>query len=408
MNWTSGCFKPSLPLQLKQSDSVKIFDNPIVSLGGSPRIPGAHEEMSSLLPTSIVQPGSRFTFYQLDPIQDPRWANLVEKHPKASVFHTVAWLKALRRTYGYMPVVFTTSPPTGKLKNGLVFCRIHSWLTGCRLVSLPFSDHCEPLCDSTEDANFLIRYLQTAVEHQDWKYLEVRPINGNLGQSGDRINCLPGTSYFLHLLDLRPDLDEVFRSFDKDSVQRRVKRAERAGLVENCGRSDELLKEFYALFVMTRSRHGVPPIPYAWFRNLIQCQNKALNIRLAYKDETPIASILTLQFRNVVYYKYGCSDARFNKFGAVPWLLWRAMAEAKSNGATEFDMGRTEEDNTGLLRFKNHWVPRPKRLVYWKFPYTTSLDSTGGWKLKMAKRVFSCMPDKLLTIIGKLIYRHIG
>ncbi|SRR6266571_8327713 len=364
--------------------------------------------MSSPLPADRIQPVSRFCCYQLDPIQDPRWAQLVEKHPKASVFHTVAWLQALRRTYGYEPVAFTTSPPTGELKNGLVFCRISSWLTGRRLVSLPFSDHCEPLCNSTEDVNFLIRYLQTALEHQKWKYLEVRPINGDLGQTGDGIGCVPAATYFLHTLDLRPDLDEVFRSLDKDSVQRRIQRAERAGLVEKCGRSEDLLKEFYALFVITRGRHHVPPSPYAWFRNLIQCQGKALEIRLAYKDETPIAAILTLKYKGVVYYKYGCSDARFNRFGAMPWLFWRAIAAAKSNGANEFDMGRTQQDNAGLLAFKNQWVPLPKRLVYWQYPYASSLDSVDNWELKIAKGAFSLMPDRLLTIIGRLIYRHIG
>ena len=74
---------------------------------------------------------------------------LVERHPKASVFHTPAWLQALRWTYGDEPVVFTTSPPTAELTNGVVFCRVKSWLTGRRLISLPFSDHCEPLCDSS-------------------------------------------------------------------------------------------------------------------------------------------------------------------------------------------------------------------------------------------------------------------
>ncbi len=78
---------------------------------------------------------------------------------------------------------------------------------------------------------------------------------------------------------------------------------------------------------------------------------------MAYKDEIPIAAILTLRFRKTGYFKYGCSDARFNKFGATPWLLWRAIAAAKSNGALAFDMGRTEEHNAGLLAFKNHWVP---------------------------------------------------
>jgi hypothetical protein len=347
-------------------------------------------------------------FYQLDPTKDVRWAKLVGKHPRASVFHTAGWLEALRRTYGYAPVVFTTSSATGDLKNGLVFCHVKSWLTGSRLVSLPFSDHCEPLYDSTEDLDFLVRYLQTALEHQRWKYLELRPISQNCGHIGSETGFLPASRYFLHTLSLNSDMGELFQGLDKDSVQRRIQRAGRAGLVEKCGRSGDLLKSFYSLFVMTRGRHNLPPIPYAWFRNLIQCLDNALEIRVAYKDETPVAAILTLRFRDTVYYKYGCSDVRFNNYGGIPWLLWRAIVAGKSSGAMELDMGRTEEDNPGLLAFKNHWVPQPKELVYWKFPYTSFIDSPDSLKVKLAKYVFSCMPNGLLTLTGRLIYRHIG
>ena len=325
----------------------------------------------------------------------------------SSVFHSVPWLQALRVTYGYVPVVFTTSPPTGELENGLVFCRVDSWLTGRRLISLPFSDHCEPLCDSADELNFIVRYLQTAREHQKWKYLEVRPIDKNLSEA-DSANFHSATSYLLHIVDLRPDVPQIFSSLDKDCVQRRIRRAERAGLIEKVGRSDDLLGDFYKLFVGTRSRQRLPPIPYVWFRNLIRCQGEALEIRLAYQNATPVSGILTLRFKEVAYYKYGCADSRYNKFGGMPWLLWRAIAAAKSNGATQFDLGRSEEQNAGLVAFKNHWVAQPKRLVYWMFPDDHSIASENGWKMRLAKCVFACMPDRVLTITGALIYRHIA
>lgn len=346
--------------------------------------------------------------YQIDPTSDDRWAKLVERHPNASVFHTVSWLKALRQTYRYEPVVFTTSSPTSELKNGLLFCRIESWVTGDRLVSLPFSDHCEPLCDPGEDLNFLIDYLRTTMDRQKLKYLEVRPVNGNFGQLSETNGFRPAANYYLHVLDLNRDLDEVFRGLDRDSVQRRIQRAERAGLTEKCGRSGDLLKDFYALFVMTRGRHHLPPIPHKWFRNLIQFHGQALEIRLAYKDNNPVSAILTLRSKDAVFYKYGCSDAQFNRFGAIPWLLWSAISAAKRDGASKFDMGRTEEENTSLLAFKNHWVSEPLRLVYWRFPEIPSLGSANNWKLKVAKHLFSSMPGSLRTIAGNLIYRHIG
>jgi len=346
--------------------------------------------------------------YQIDPTKDARWMELVERHPQASVFHTVGWLEALRRTYGYEPVAFTTSSPTSELRNGLVFCHVNSWITGHRLVSLPFSDHCEALCDSDEEMSFLIHFLHDALKLEKWKYLELRPVNGNFEQIGAGIGFGPSAMYLLHTIDLQPPVDEVFRGLDKDSAQRRIQRARRAGLIEKCGRSDDLLKDFYDLFVKTRKRHDVPPIPHTWFRNLILCQGNALEIRVAYKDRTPIAAILTLQFKDVVCFKYGCSDARFHRLGATPWLLWNAIAAAKSRGARTFDMGRTQQDNRGLLAFKNHWVSEPRPLVYWQCPATPPILSVGGWKLEVAKHIFSHVPDRLLRIAGKLIYPHIG
>ncbi len=344
--------------------------------------------------------------HQIDPLNDVRWAELVERQPKASVFHTVGWLEALKRTYGYEPIVFTTSPPTGSLKDGLVFCHVKSWLTGSRLVSLPFSDHCEPLCDSPDELSFLVRYLQSALEHEHWRSLEVR--SSSLAQGSGTNGSGSSGGYFLHVLDLHPELSDVFRDLDRDSVQRRIDRAERAGLLEKSGRSEDILRDFYDLFLTTRGRHMLPPPPYAWFKNLIHCLGEAAEIRVAYQDGKPIATILTLRFRDVLYYKYGGSDTRFKNLGATPWLLWNAIAAAKATGATAFDMGRTQQEHTGLLAFKNHWVSQPQKLVYWYFPNVSHLSSGDGWRFKVATEIFSHLPDKLLALTGRVIYRHIG
>lgn len=346
--------------------------------------------------------------FQFDPTQDTRWKQFVESNSSASIFHSMGWLTALRYTYGYRPVAFTTSPPDSELKNGIVCCEIASWITGRRLVSLPFSDHCEPLFASTEDLSFLIQSLKAQLKEQGWKYLEVRPVICNLDHLDEATGFTPARKYFLHVLNLLGNPDDLFAQLDKDSVQRRVRHAERVGLTGICGTSEKLLAEFYNLFVVTRGRHQVPPMPYAWFQNLIKNLQESLEIHVAYLETRPVAAILTLRFRDVLYYKYGCSDVRFNNLGAMPWLLWRAILKAKSAGATQFDMGRTEADNQGLLTFKNRWVPHPTQLVYWRYPHTSSFDSIDSWELKFAKRIFSQMPASMLTFAGRLIYRHIG
>jgi CelD/BcsL family acetyltransferase involved in cellulose biosynthesis len=344
--------------------------------------------------------------YVIKPLEDPRWADLINQHPKASVFHTTAWLGALSRTYGYKPVAFTTSSPDGALGNGLVACDVCSWLTGHRLVSLPFSDYCEPLFDSPDELQCVIRYLQDAVSQGKWSYVEFRPVSKVFGEA-HRDDCFQSNGqYLLHRLDLRPQTEELFQNLDKDSVQRRIRRAERAGLTEECGRSEDLLRKFYALLIITRRRHHLPPQPYAWFRNLVNSFGDALEIRTIVKEQIPVASILTLRFKDTVYYKYGCSDARYNNLGATPLLLWRAIVAAKSTKAQIFDFGRTETDNSGLISFKDKWAPRSNPLVYLRFPHRALQGEARN--LRVVKQIFARMPEKLLAIAGSLIYRHIG
>jgi hypothetical protein len=358
--------------------------------------------------TDAMEPGGVTGLYQVDPIRDPRWSEFLQRHPRASVFHTPAWLEALRRTYGYEPIGYTSSPPGQEIRNGLVFCRINSWLMGRRMVSLPFSDHCEPLFNTGEELEFFVTGLQAEVKPQKWNYLEVRPLTGIFDLIGQESGFRPARRYLLHGIDLQPDLDQILRGFDKDSVVRRIQRAERAGLIEKCGTSLDLLKDFYNLLVLTRGRHDLPPQPREWFQNLIDCLGDALEMRIAYKEETPVAAILTLRFRDVVLYKYGCSDARFKYLAGMPLLLWGAIKEAKSTGAREFSLGRSDEDNVGLVTFKNHWTLHATSLIYWRYPGPASLETREGWRVSMVKRVFAVMPQRILTATGRFIYRHIG
>src|SRR6202161_895955 len=132
--------------------------------------------MSGPLPADKSRRDSRLSCFQLDPTTDARWSRFVELHPKASVFHTVGWLQTLQHTYGYEPLAFTTSPPDTGLENGIAFCYITSWLTGRRLVSLPFSDHCEPLVDTADALDAMASALEQECRGRQWRYVEVRPL----------------------------------------------------------------------------------------------------------------------------------------------------------------------------------------------------------------------------------------
>ena len=345
------------------------------------------------------------TVHSLDPLRDPRWPEFVDRHPNASVFHTSGWLHALQRTYGYEPVAFTTSPPTGELRNAVVFCAVRSWLTGRRLVSLPFSDHCEPLVQGPEDLSALCLFMGRNQRRQGWKYVEMRPAGMALeAEDGFR---RAGT-FYLHRLDLRPGLAALRRSFHKDCVLRKIRRAEREGLTYEAGRSESLLRTLDGLLRLTRRRHRLASQPLAWFRNVLDCLGEAACIRIASKDGRPVAGILTLSHGQKVVYKYGGSDASQHKLGGMALLLWKTIQDAKETGIEEFDLGRSNCDSAGLIKFKEHWAANRSMLCYWRSPADARGARRDGRWTHLAKQIPGHLPEGARTLVGNLLYRHIG
>ena len=158
---------------------------------------------------------------------------------------------------------------------------------------------------------------------------------------------------------------------------------------------------------MTRRRQRLPPQPLNWFRGLIAAFGANLKIRLASKDDVPVASILTLSHRKSMVYKYGCSDSALNNLGGTPLLFWRTIQQAKERGLEELDLGRSDMDNFGLVTFKRHLGAAGRLIKYWTYP-KSSAGLPSIWKETVAQRVVSLVPNVALEMVGKLMYRHIG
>jgi hypothetical protein len=382
----------------------------VLTSGETLKIPSrlVHDRDHALLPNATSS-ASRLTVFELDPLSDPRWDPFVANHPRASIFHTTAWLQALQRSYGYKPVAYSTTPAGQHLQNAFAFCRINSWLTGKRLVSLPFSDHCEPLVGSPGDLHAIFLELERQARAGDWQYVELRPISPvelstSLFHSTNR--------YHFHRLDLRPDLDIIFSNFHKDSIQRKIRRAEREGLGYQEG-SAELLDRFYHMFTVTRRRHLVPPQPKSWFHHLIAAFGDRLKIRVASLNHRPVASMLTIVHGDAFVYKYGCSDVRHNNLGGMHLLFWKSIQEAKNLGLRVFDFGRCDSDQMGLITFKRRWGASESTLTYSRYavadnPAIHFPPESDSLKMRAASWVFGHAPVRCLSLLGSLLYRHVG
>jgi lipid II:glycine glycyltransferase (peptidoglycan interpeptide bridge formation enzyme) len=272
------------------------------------------------------------------------------------------------------------------------------------MVSLPFADHCEPLFSDSHDKVLLSNRLVEECTRQHCKYLEFRPLQaanlGNEFQSSE--------SFYFHELDLAPGLEQLFKGLHKDSIQRKIRRAEKEHLSYEAGRTEEFIESFYNLLLKTRRRHHLPPQPKNWFRNLARNMGDTLQIRIAQKNGVAIAALLTLRHRSTIIYKYGCSDEAFHQLGGMPFLFWKLIEEGKATGAERIDFGRSEMENEGLVAFKDKFGTTKKILTYYRYPQSTKQVAHGWGESGLAKRMFSILPDGVLSAAGKVLYRHIG
>lgn len=173
------------------------------------------------------------------------------------------------------------------------------------------------------------------------------------------------------------------------------------------GRSPELLKKFYYLQVLTRRRHGVPPPPVAWFGALLSLLAEKAIIRLVSSDGRPVAACMILFDKNSAVYKYGGSDPRYNSLRGTTLLYWRTIQDARLRRAKTLDLGRSDVENRGLIRFKSEWGTTDLPLTYWHSPANPEALQSARYKA-VGGRVLARLPGPVLAFLARALYRYAG
>jgi len=218
-------------------------------------------------------------------------------------------------------------------------------------------------------------------------------------------------SYFLHTLDLTGTEAEIFSTFHKDSVQRRIRRARKLDIrLEKSG--GEALRLFYRLHCQTRRRQGVPIQPFRFFEMLWQILPATAqpSVYLARLGHTYIAGMIVIHFGKTAYYKFGASDPEFFSSAVNQLLMWEAIRDAKQGGCTAFDFGRTSVSNPGLRAYKSRWGTKEHPLDYLQLPRagrSRSLTETSALH-RGIRRIVRCLPISVNRLAGELLYRHLA
>ena len=349
----------------------------------------------------------------IDPLTDPRWDKFVENHPYGWICHLSGWKSFLERTFNHIRGHYfvLVDESSGQIQAGLPVYEVRSWLTGNRLVSIPFATLCDPLVSTSEELNLLLEKALALFEGKRFSHLEIRTLYSPSLFKNKNLAAIK--FYKHHFIRLDKELDQLKKAFHRTSVRRPINRALKSGLKLKVGQGEADILEFYKLHLLTRKRNGLPPQPYRFFKNLwetFHAQGK-LSLLLAQKEGHTLAVLIFFKFKNRLSLESGGSDKAFRKMGPNHFLYWEAIKIAHREGLEVLDFGRTSPTNKSLMNFKRRWATEVVDLPQFVYPRGAAgkiEQRARSWKYRLVTRICEHAPDPLHQIMGNFCYRHLG
>jgi hypothetical protein len=336
---------------------------------------------------------------RVDPLA-PEWNKGLGEFGEATVFHTGEWARVLIDSYGYKPYYFTGRQKGRPIR--LCLFEIDSWLTGKRAASLPFTDEA-PVLGQLPAAG--LKAVLTAVapfaSGQGWKSIEVRGAPDPWHES-------TSNRFYSHELDLSIGAGELFGSFH-ESARRAVRKAERLGVQVEITQDESAVGDYFELHCLTRKKHGIPPQPFRFFRNIHRhLVSPGLGFTaLAKLNQQFVAGAIFLRFGNKALYKFGASNPKADNARSNNLVMWKAIEHLSSTGASTLSFGRTDLHQDGLRRYKLGWGATETILSYIKYdPGQRKFLSSDG--SPTSNRLARHLPTFVMKRLGAALYRHVG
>ena len=296
----------------------------------------------------------------VDPRSDSRWQKLVDRVP-SSVFHSPSWIQVICETYGWEAHAYLLLDEQGEPTAGIPFCRIEDML-GERVVTLPFSDHCDPLVDEPESWVILIDRLLK--EHCP---VNVRCLHNSLPIADARFELAKQAKW--HRLDLRPDRDVLWRAMH-DSTHRAIRKSQRENVAMRIAESETELRAFFEMHLKVRKyKYSLLAQPYSFFQNIwrrfVDTQQGFL--LLALHDDRVVAGDFFLIWKDTLYYKFNASLHDDLSHRPNDLLIWEAIERGKEMGLSYLDFGLSDIDQDGLVRYKRKFGTEERTISFLRF-----------------------------------------
>ena len=333
------------------------------------------------------------------------WQEYVKHSEKVNFFHLIDWKDILSTAYGYEPFYFIARE--GDVVRGIfpIFL-VKSLLFGRALKSLPFQFLGGPVCDSDEVLVSFFTKAKELCEEHDASYLEFK---NQERYDNDRYHDLRvSRTYTSFVTPLSNDHDKVFSSF-KENIRRFIKKSAKE-IEVRVVESQAGLKMFYQQYCWGMREIGIPPHSYFFFNELFRrfAGKKMMRITLAFYQNKPIASLLTLIAKKRILFWWGVRDFHFRNIPSTHALHWESIKWGCEHDYDYYDFGMTSPVEESAMVFKSRWGTFPVQQFFYRMFDSNPIDYDCHTHFKMSRTLWKYVPLPLVRTIGPFVARQVG
>lgn len=296
------------------------------------------------------------TLVEVDVRSDPRWASLI-RAPGSDVFHTPAWASVLRDTYEFDVRAAVLVDGAGLPRAGLPFVAVDD-VRGNRVVSLPFSDFCDPLVSDARHWDRLVSALPLADTPVRLRCLRTRPPDGD-----DRWRSTGALAW--HRVDTTRSPADMWNDIHP-SARRAIRKAQAAGVIVSEAVGEEDLRAFFHMHVRVRKyKYGLLAQPYAFFASIWEHFIAPRNghLLLAKVGSEVVGGVMYLKWNDTIYYKFNASRVSDLDVRPNDLIVWEGLLLAHEEGLRWLDFGVSDFDQEGLIRYKQKYATEQGEVV---------------------------------------------
>jgi len=298
---------------------------------------------------------SEMTILRYDEIDD--WDQFVERHPKGTVFHTSAMIRAFATTKRHTPFAYAAFDQHSNVCAMLVACRISTlgaWAAGFASRSVFYA---EPIYDDTQEGQAGIRRLLSMHDQHMCRrtlFAEVRPCFSPPTESDPLLEQNYKLLGYLNFeLDLRNSEEVLFNGFDR-KCRNNIRSAMSRGVTVVEADPQQHLAEFVSVVAESYAGSKVPLADKSLFKSVFrELPSPISRLFLASYDGKVAAAAAFLAYKNRVYYWYA-GARRIPGIPAMACIVWEAIKRYAQDGFELFDFagGGWKGEEYGPGRFK--------------------------------------------------------